>query len=212
MPTIKLSSGEEIVIRRWELQDIPGLYRLMHAVFQEGKGMLTKVLPLTMEDLFREWHMQLPENQTTFVALAGEQKDQVVGWLRCERRSLPSLRHSATLWMGVAEAFRGKGIGAELIRESFNWAKEQGIERLELGVRGSNRSALALYKKMGFQEEGRKIRAIKTENGYEDDIWMCAYLGNEKAVEHIKAGVTAEKKKKLTPGLGKRTGRKHHPR
>lgn len=204
MRTIKLSSGEEIVIRRWELQDIPGLYRLMQAVFQEGKGMLTKVLPLTMEDLFREWHMQLSENQATFVALAGEQKDQVIGWSRGERRSLPSLRHSAILWLGVAESFRSKGIGAELIRESFTWAKEQGIERLELGVRGSNRAAQALYKKMGFQEEGRKIRAIKTESGYEDDIWMCAYIGKEKTVEHTKAGVPTEKKK--------RTIKKHHPR
>ncbi|GIM46466.1 hypothetical protein DNHGIG_20150 [Collibacillus ludicampi] len=210
MRTLTLDHGEEIVIRRWELEDIPGLYRVMNGVFQEGKMMLDHNLPFSIEDMYEEWHMQNPANQATWVALSKEKG--VIGWLRCDRRTLPIMQHAATLWMGLEESYRGQRIGRELIRESFEWAKSQGIERLELGVRGSNLQAQALYKKMGFREEGRKVRAIKTENGYEDDIWMCTFVGEQDGEENLQANVAAGRKKKLRANWAKKQMKRNRTR
>lgn len=210
MRTLTLENGEQVAIRRWELQDIPGLFRVMNQVFQDGRTMLNTRVSFSIEDMYQEWHLQNVSQQGTWVALSPEQR--VIGWLRCDRRQSPLMAHTASLWMGMEEAYRGKGIGRELLRESFQWAKEQGIERLELGVRGSNRAAQALYKKMGFREEGRKLRGIKTENGYEDDIWMCAFVGEQGLEENLKAGMATGRKKRPAASLAKKQVRKNRVR
>lgn len=43
------------------------------------------------------------------------------------------------------------------------------VEKLALGVWSRNEPAIRLYKKVGFVEEGRKIREVKYANGYYDD-------------------------------------------
>ena len=64
------------------------------------------------------------------------------------------------------------GIGKLLITELLNWAEQNSsIEKISLGVLSTNHRAIALYKSMGFIEEGRKIKEIKfSEDSYADDI------------------------------------------
>jgi ribosomal protein S18 acetylase RimI-like enzyme len=205
MRTLTLDHGEEIVIRRWELEDIPGLYQVMNRVFQEGKMVAGQPLPFSVEDMYEEWHVHNPANQMTWVAFSREKG--VIGWLRCDRRPMPIMQHTASVWMGLEEAYRGQTVGQELIRESFEWAKAQGIERLELGVRGSNIQAQDLYRQMGFREEGRKVRAIKTADGYEDDIWMCAFV-DDAPETRLQTDVAAGRKKKLRTSHAKKQVKK----
>jgi RimJ/RimL family protein N-acetyltransferase len=57
----------------------------------------------------------------------------------------------------------------------IDWAIQSGVvEKIELNVRASNTRAIALYKKMGFVEEGRLKNRIKISNDrYIDDILMA---------------------------------------
>jgi len=50
-------------------------------------------------------------------------------------------------------------------------------EKVCLGVFSTNEWAVALYKKMGFIEEGRKFKEFKLDNGdYVDDILMYQFV------------------------------------
>jgi RimJ/RimL family protein N-acetyltransferase len=54
------------------------------------------------------------------------------------------------------------------------WAEQHpSIEKVSLGVFSTNERAITLYKKMGFIEEGRKIKEFKmSDDEYIDDVLM----------------------------------------
>ncbi|MFC4767373.1 GNAT family N-acetyltransferase [Effusibacillus consociatus] len=192
MKTVTLRNGETVSLRTWQEQDIPKLYQLMERVGKEGQVMLGSKLPFGLEQLYQQFYYTMPNNHLTLVAVTAE--GDVCGWLRCDRSMVPWMGHNATIWMGIDSPSRGQGIGEALIKEAFSWAAERGIERVELGVRGSNKPALALYQKLGFNEEGRKMRAIKSDQGYDDDIWMGVFLDKKGTPKKLKPSVKTKKR------------------
>jgi ribosomal-protein-alanine acetyltransferase len=51
---------------------------------------------------------------------------------------------------------RGRGIGAQLLARAERAARERGCERMTLEVRPDNTAALALYRRCGYAETGRR--------------------------------------------------------
>jgi L-phenylalanine/L-methionine N-acetyltransferase len=101
---------------------------------------------------------------------------RVVGHLGVEREHGPITDHVASLGMGVAREWRGRGIGSALLVEAFRWADWAGVEKLALTVYPGNDAALGLYGKFGFQEEGRLAGHSKKSYGYEDEVVMGRWL------------------------------------
>lgn len=61
-----------------------------------------------------------------------------------------------------------------MLEKLLKWAERDSyIEKISLGVFSIYESAIGLYKKMGFLEEGRKINEIKLhDKQYIDDVLM----------------------------------------
>ena len=106
-----------------------------------------------------------------FFALDGG--DQVVGWCDINRHHTEGYRHSGVLGMGLLPEYRGRGIGARLAVASINAARMNGIERIQLTVFASNQNAIALYRKLGFVEEGVRRRARLLDGRYDDNMEMA---------------------------------------
>jgi len=71
---------------------------------------------------------------------------------------------------------RGRGLGARLLRKALARCRRRGIEKIELQVYASNRPARELYRKFGFRQEGRRVRARKLDGKYDDVILMGKLL------------------------------------
>jgi ribosomal protein S18 acetylase RimI-like enzyme len=56
--------------------------------------------------------------------------------------------------MWVSPDARGHGLGARLIDEVMEWARESGARRVALWVMRENDEAIALYRRAGFVETG----------------------------------------------------------
>lgn len=69
-------------------------------------------------------------------------------------------RHLAPEWelenIVVAPGVRGRGIGIRLMQELFDRAKQSNSRAVFLEVRESNVAARQLYKKLGFEQSGRR--------------------------------------------------------
>ena len=55
----------------------------------------------------------------------------------------------------VAEAARGRGLGAALVQAALDRASERGCRRVELDTSESNHAALRLYERMGFSPSSK---------------------------------------------------------
>jgi len=75
--------------------------------------------------------------------------------------------------MGLLPPFRGRGIGGSLIRSVLAAARTAGLHRVELTVRETNTSAIALYGKVGFAVEGLHCDAVQIDGIYENVISMA---------------------------------------
>ena len=55
--------------------------------------------------------------------------------------------------LAVSEPHRGRGIGGALLSESFDYFKNNGVNRLKVVTQADNQSGLNLYLKMGFKKK-----------------------------------------------------------
>jgi putative acetyltransferase len=83
-----------------------------------------------------------------------ENGDAIVARLSLARDSHPASAHVADLGLMVAAAHRRRGIGRSLLDQAVAWARESGIEKLELHVFPHNEPAIKLYEQFGFEREG----------------------------------------------------------
>lgn len=60
--------------------------------------------------------------------------------------------------LAVARGARGAGCGGRLLRDLLRTGAQRGATEMWLEVRASNEPALALYKRFGFDEVGRRRR------------------------------------------------------
>ena len=75
----------------------------------------------------------------------------------------------------IAFPERDKLVGMD--EAALRQAKANGYEQVELGVFEDNPRARHLYEKLGFQEQGRTLRAFRLKDGtYRDEIQMVKFL------------------------------------
>ena len=71
---------------------------------------------------------------------------------------------------------RRRGIGSALMDEALKWARASGITKVELEVFPHNAPAIALYSKLGFEEEGRRHRRYLIGGHHVDAVLMAIRL------------------------------------
>jgi RimJ/RimL family protein N-acetyltransferase len=103
-------------------------------------------------------------------------ENEVIGWCDITSMRREGFRHCGELGMGVRNGFRRMGVGTRLVDQTIQKTKEQGIERVELEVFGSNIPAIRLYEKMGFTVEGVKKKARKLDGIYDDLVVMAMFI------------------------------------
>jgi RimJ/RimL family protein N-acetyltransferase len=86
------------------------------------------------------------------------------------------MAHQCLFAIIVDEKYRGKGIGAKLLRELMTLAKEKfHLEFLHLEVYQGN-PAINLYRRLGFKEYGIHRHFMKDQGRYLNKILMQKYL------------------------------------
>jgi RimJ/RimL family protein N-acetyltransferase len=76
--------------------------------------------------------------------------------------------------MAIAREWRGRGVGSALMAAAIDWARAQGLHKLSLGVFAHNTAGLALYRKYGFVEEGRRVKHYRRQSG---ELWDSIEMG-----------------------------------
>ena len=90
----------------------------------------------------------------------------------------PGLRraHVRLLAIAIAPEWQGRGVGRRMTERLLAWADNWGgVLRIELNVHEDNARAIALYRSLGFVEEGRH-RGYALKNGRYVDAFTMARM------------------------------------
>jgi len=97
---------------------------------------------------------------------------QIAGWAALSNVS------SRCVYAGVAEvsiyidpAFRGMGVGDQLMKQLITESEKQGIWTLQAGIFPENKASMALHQKNGF-----RIMGVREKIGKMDNIWRDTVL------------------------------------
>ena len=176
--TITLAGDRPVVIRTARPADARALRDFQLRVFADSEYMIHRPQEYQRSVRDEKRILRAKYESPNQLYLAAESGGAMVALLtsRVELRQ----RVSHTIFMGLAvdRQWRGLRLGEALMRLFIGWAQSvEDLRRIELNVTDGNAAALRLYKKLGFQEEGRRQGAICFgHEDYRDDIIMCRHL------------------------------------
>lgn len=107
--------------------------------------------------------------------LVAEEAGQAVGHAFLEAMPMAGNAHVFQLTVVVHPGHTGLGVGRRLLADLLGWARlEPRVHKVELLVRAGNVRAIALYRRMGFVEEGRLRDRVRASDGtFIDDLAMA---------------------------------------
>ena len=81
-----------------------------------------------------------------------EKENEIVGFFAIEKEPWGEIQNGFgyIYQIGVSDAWQGKGLAERLLWKGFKFADQNNINRIGVGVRGSNHSAIKFFKKHGF--------------------------------------------------------------
>ena len=178
---VTTSDGRRVRVRVAEPDDARGLLGVFESLAVDGEGSLTtpEELNFGVGDQAR-WIREHREKEDWLALVPVDvEAGEVVGVCHFENEKLARLAHGGALGVGLVPGWRGVSLGRALLAALLDWARENPrIERVELACLATNERALALYRSLGFVEEGRKARLCKLEDGtYVDDVLMALRTG-----------------------------------
>ena len=159
----------QIQIRHISENDIEGFHTCFDEVACERKFLGFVAAPPIEQT--RKWLLAGMEQGE--IRLIAVEDNRIVGWCDIETNDREGFSHAGKLGMGILKEYRGQGIGSKLLKETLSAAKAGHLERVELDVYASNTTAIKLYEKFNFQIEGRKRKARKLDETYDDIIVMA---------------------------------------
>jgi ribosomal protein S18 acetylase RimI-like enzyme len=167
-------------IRHAEPNDEERLHDLSIAVTEDGRGVV-----FTVDDVKAQGPRAgqriaesiAPATRDETLVLVAVVESKIVGCASVKRPSPTFTRHVGVFSIEVHPGHQRQGIGRALLRASVEWARNRGIERLELYTRADNDRARALYESEDFIEEAKRVRFIRLPDGrYVDDIVYVRFL------------------------------------
>jgi ribosomal protein S18 acetylase RimI-like enzyme len=147
--------------------DLDSVVENLWSVASEGRWIGTEV-PFDRVERRRLYQrtMEMPDA----LLLVAEVDGQVVGQI-----GVQVARYGvADLGMAIVDGYRNQGIGTALLEAAISWAARSGAHKMSLEVWPHNEGGLALYRKLGFVEEGRKVRHYRRSNG---EVWDAILMG-----------------------------------
>lgn len=109
----------------------------------------------------------------SFARLVVRDGDDVIGWAALS----PVSQRKA--YLGVAEvsvyvaaSSRGQGVGKGLLERLIHESEQNGIWTLQAAVFPENAATLAVHKRCGFREVGRRERISKLNSNWRDTILL----------------------------------------
>jgi RimJ/RimL family protein N-acetyltransferase len=171
---ITIKNNKNIVVREATLQDAENIIKLSKNCINDSEHLLlehSEFNPTIEEE--EKWISSYIEKNNNLLLVA-TYNNEIIGNIDLVNIYRKKLSHNASIGMEISKEWRNLGLGFALLNCAVDWAKNNSeLLKLNLDVFSNNESGIALYKKIGFTEEGRQSKFIKIgENKFVDNVIM----------------------------------------
>ena len=172
--TIRLKDGTVVGLRTPGDDDAAAALAYARLNIKDGVGSVSTPdeFTLTIDDerQFLADHLAHPDD----LVIIAEREGTLVGFVNFKASRRKRLAHHGPFGISVHPDWRGRGIGRGLLQALLKWARANPrLTKVSLAVIADNERAIALYRELGFIEEGRRVNHIRYDDGrYVDDILM----------------------------------------
>lgn len=173
--TFTAKDGRKVVLRSIKWEDLDNCLDFINSLVKEGAEILrdTKVTREEEADWLGDRLARVEKGQ--LIDVVAEVNGEMVANSEVEKRG-GFMSHVGYVGIGIKSGYRGIGIGTKLLHTLINESKKAGLEVLVLDVFEINKTAKALYTKMGFKEAGRIPNGIHKNGKYIDLMRMTREL------------------------------------
>ena len=173
--TNRTHTGQEFTIRTARLEDAEAMLAHIGPVAEDTEFFVIEPDELPTIEEERSWIQDHSDHPGKVLLLA-----EAAGCLNINFETGPRRRvaHRGNFGLAVARTWRRKGVGTALIQTLLNWVESNPlVKKVCLDVFATNAGAIQLYRKLGFVEEGRRIKDIKRGPGdYVDTLVMGRFV------------------------------------
>lgn len=171
--TFRLKDGRAATIRQAVPGDAEAITALVNLVGAEQKWTLRDRATWTMD---QERATLAAADGTRSVFFLAEVGGRASGLLNIARGQWPKNEHVAELGMSCVPDCRRLGLGTALLETALRWARAVGVRKVSLEVFSTNDPAIRLYRKLGFEEEGRLPGEFVIQGQLVDGVRMARWL------------------------------------
>ena len=95
--------------------------------------------------------------------VVSEVQGKVVGMAHLVKGKYDKNSHVGFLGMSIIKGFRSVGVATAMRAYMLEWAKREGLEKISLTTFSTNKIAMSLYRKFGFEVEGTSKNTTSLE-------------------------------------------------
>lgn len=123
--------------------------------------------------------LALPVTETGWMRLwiAEHDLDGIVGHMDLKGSTLAVGLHRCLLGIAIERRFRGAGLGRRLMQAAIDFVRQEPtLEWIDLSVFSHNTRAIALYRRLGFEEVGRVTDKFRVSGESITDVLMALHV------------------------------------
>ena len=169
---LTLKNGRDYSIREIELKDAEPMLSFLESVAAESDNLTFgpgEFRPSVKEE---EEFIKSCREKGNCCAFVAASEGRIIGNLSFRGGERSRTSHAGEFGVSVLKEFWGNGIATALMNRMLDWAATAPVTKINLKVKDDNDAAIDLYRKLGFEVEGRLTRDFRINGKYYDSVLM----------------------------------------
>jgi len=168
-------NGMKVEFRPKQSGDTEMLWNMFSTLSEDS---VSNLIPPFTRERIEGWTTNINYDEVlAIVAVIKEKNEQrIIGSASLKFNPNEHSKHKAELGITVHDEYQNLGIGTALVNHLLNIAQMKKLRKVWLQVNTNNNIAVHIYKKAGFQIEGKLIKERFINGKYRDEYRMAILI------------------------------------
>jgi putative acetyltransferase len=173
--TFTLADGKKVDFRPKQSTDTEMLWNMFSTLSEKS---LSNLVPPFTRERIEGWTSNIDYDKVlTIVAVIREKDEQrIVSSASLSFNKQEIFKHKAELGITVHDDYQNMGIGTAMLKHLLSIARMKKIRKVWLLINTDNDRAVHLYKKAGFEIEGKLSKERYFDGKFGDEYRMAIFL------------------------------------